>query len=249
MEAIYIMCIRQIKLFYRSTPRVIGSIIQPMLFLIALGLGLSPVFDQAGDIDYIQFLTPGIIGMSLLFGSMMTGVSIIWDKQFGFLKETLVAPVSRVHLLFGRCLGGAITSMLQGLIVLTLSAILLGYRLASFAVLPLFLLSMLLIALSFSLLGTVLAIKIDDMQAFPTIMNFLIFPMFFLSGAIFPIENLPPVVLMFTYINPMTYNVNLLRETMGFNLSSATLLNALIPIAFIIILLIVGSPLFRKMET
>ncbi|ACB84491.1 ABC transporter permease [Natranaerobius thermophilus] len=249
MEVIYIMMIRQIKLFYRSKPRMISSIAQPTLFLIALGLGFGPVFEQAGDIDYIQYLTPGIIGMTLLFGSMMNGMSIIWDKEFGFLKETLVAPVPRPSLLIGRCLGGAITSMLQGLIVFGLSYLIMGFRLNSIVALPLFLVVMLLIALSFTLLGTVIATKVDDMQAFPTVMNFLIFPMFFLSGAIFPIENLPNYVATITNLNPMTYGVNLLRNTINLDYTTANFLDTMVILALIILLIMIGSPIFNRIET
>ncbi len=250
MEVIYMMALRQMKLFYRSRPRVLGSIAQPTLFLLALGLGFGPVFEQAGEgIDYIQYLTPGIIGMSLLFGSMMNGMSIIWDKKFGFLKETLVAPASRVGLLIGRCLGGAVTSILQGLIVFTLSTLLLGYRLSHIWVIPLFVAVMLIIALLFSLLGTVIAAKVDDMEAFPTVMNFMILPMFFLSGAIFPIENLPSFVITITKFNPMTYGVNLLRGTMNLEYSLISLLDLGVLIILISILLGIGSSVFQKIET
>ncbi len=249
MEVVHIMIIRQIKLFYRSKPRVLGSIAQPTLFFLALGLGFGPVFEQAGDIDYIQYLTPGIIGMSLLFGSMMNGMSIIWDKQFGFLKETLVAPVPRPSLLIGRCLGGAITSMVQGFIVLFLSLILLGYQISHLSSVPLFLAVMLLIALMFSLLGTTIAVKVDDMQAFPTVMNFLILPMFFLSGAIFPVENLPGFVVPVTQFNPMTYSVNLLRSAINLDFTVVQILDLTVIVALIIMLLWIGSRLFQQIET
>lgn len=250
MEIIYTMIVRQMKLFYRSKPRVMGSIAQPTLFLLALGLGFGPVFETAGNnIDYIQYLTPGIIGMSLLFGSMMSGMSIIWDKKFGFLKETLVAPASRTYLLIGRCLGGAFTSIIQGLIVLLLSYILMGFRLPNLAMIPLFILIMLLIALTFALLGTVIAVKVDDMEAFPTVMNFLILPMFFLSGAIFPISNLPSLVIVITRFNPMTYGVNLLRESMNFNLTFGNFLDLGVLLILISLLLLIGNKLFKTIET
>lgn len=249
LDAILVMAMRQIKLFYRSKPRVLGSIAQPTLFLLALGLGFGPIFEQVGDIDYIQYLTPGIIGMSLLFGSMMNGISIIWDKDFGFLKETLVAPVPRSSLLIGRCLGGAVTSTLQGLVVLILSLLLMGYELGHPGAVPLLLVAMLVIALLFNLLGTVVAAKVDDMQAFPTIMNFLVLPMFFLSGAIFPIENLPSFVITITHFNPMTYSVNLLRETTSLHLTTSILLDGGIHLVLIAVLLLIGSLLFNKIET
>jgi len=249
METVFIMWQRQIKLFIRSKPRIIGSIAQPTLFLLALGLGFGPVFEQTGEMNYIQYLTPGIVGMSLLFGSMMHGMSVIWDKKFGFLKETLVAPSSRTALLIGRCLGGATSSIFQGVIVSALSALFLGYRLGHPATIPLLLFIMLAIALLFTLLGTIIASKIDDFEAFPTIMNFLILPMFFLSGAIFPIANLPSPVQLITRFNPMSYGVNLLRETMNFNLNPDLLTDAAVLLFLIVVLLIVGSKVFQNIET
>jgi len=249
LEIIYIMALRQMKLFYRSRPRVMGSIAQPTLFLLALGLGFGPVFEQAGGVDYVQYLTPGIIGMSLLFGSMMHGMSLIWDKKFGFLKETLVAPVSRIKILIGRCLGGAITSILQGIIVFTLSYLLMGYQVSHLASIPLFISVMLLIALLFSLLGTVIAAKVDDMEAFPTVTNFLILPMFFLSGAIFPISNLPSFIITITRFNPMTYGVNLLRGAMDFQLTPASVGDVSLLIILLLLLLFVGNSVFQKIET
>jgi len=249
LEVIYTMLIRQVKLFYRSRPRIMGSIAQPTLFLLALGLGFGPVFEQTGELDYIQYLTPGIIGMSLLFGSMMNGMSLIWDKKFGFLKETLVAPAPRTGLLVGRSLGGSTTSILQGLIVFTLSTILMGYRLGHVVVVPLVIVVMLTISLVFSLLGNIIAAKVDDFEAFPTVMNFLILPMFFLSGAIFPISNLPPVVITVTRLNPMTYGVNLLRGTMNLDLSLFNLVDAGVLLFLIAIFLVAGSSVFNKIET
>ncbi|MCF8012051.1 MAG: ABC transporter permease [Clostridiales bacterium] len=248
MESIYIMSLRRIKQFYRSKPRILGSIAQPVLFLVALGLGFGPVFEQAGGINYIQYLAPGIIGMTLLFGSMMNGMSVIWDKQFGFLKETLVAPVSRFNLLIGRCLGGAVTSIIQGVVVFFIS-LLMGYHISNLAVIPVVLIVMLLIAFLFTLLGTVIASKIDDMEAFPTIMNFLVLPMFFLSGALFPLKNLPLVIEAITRINPMTYSVDLLRATMNVSYGTSSVLDLGILLVLIILLLFWGSILFEKIQT
>ena len=249
MDAILIMLQRQVKLFFRSKPRILGSIAQPTLFLLALGLGFGPVFEQAGDTDYVQYLTPGIVGMSLLFGSMMNGMSLIWDKKFGFLKETLVAPASRTSLLVGRCLGGSLTSMFQGIVVLILSSLIMGYRLGHPAVIPLFIVIMLMIALLFSLLGTIIAARVDDFEAFPTVMNFLIMPMFFLSGAIFPIANLPSPVEIITRFNPMTYGVNLLRNTMSLDWTAGNIVDLLVLLTLIALLLIIGSRVFNRIET
>ena len=117
MSTIYILWLRQIKRYLRSRSRIIGSLGQPVLFLFALGFGFGPIFQKAGQGNYIQFLAPGIIAMSILFTSIFNGIEIIWDRQFGFLKETLVAPVSRIEIMLGRTLGGATVAVFQGVIV------------------------------------------------------------------------------------------------------------------------------------
>lgn len=246
-DAIFVMWQRQVKTFIRSKHRLIGSLAQPLLFLVAFGFGLGAMFKQAGGGDYIQFLIPGIIAMTLLFSSIMNGMSLIWDKQFGFLKETLVAPVSRTSLLIGRALGGATTSTLQGLLVFGIGFFM-GFRIQNWLLVPLGILFMFLIALLFTLLGTAIASKIEDMQAFPTIMNFMIMPMFFLSGALFPTTNFPSIIKMIVIINPMTYCVDLLKHTLGVGASFSFILDLSIVLGLIIILSLVGTKLFNKIE-
>lgn len=145
MRVIYILWLRQIKRFFRSKARIIGSIGQPLLFLVALGFGMGSIFEKAGEGNYISFLSPGIIAMTVLFSSIFTGVDVIWDRQFGFLKETLVAPVSRFKIVLGRTLGGTTTALFQGLIVLIIT-IPLGFR-PNWAMLPVGILFIFLIAL------------------------------------------------------------------------------------------------------
>lgn len=117
MKAVYIMWLREIKRFWKSKSRMIGSLAQLLLFLVALGFGFGPIFQKAGGGNYIEFLVPGIIGMTILFSSMFMGMQVIWDRQFGFLKETSVAPVSRYKIILGKTLGGATVALLQGLMV------------------------------------------------------------------------------------------------------------------------------------
>ncbi len=247
MEVIYIMWKRQVTLFWRSKPRVLGSIAQPLLFLIALGFGLGPVFERAGGVEYIQFLTPGIIAMTLLFGSMFSGMSLIWDRQFGFLKESLVAPVPRVKLLAGRTLGGATIAVLQGLLVLIVS-LLIGFRMENWLHLIPAVALMFMVSLFFTLLGTTIATRVKDMEAFPLIMNFLIMPTFFLSGALFPLEGLPPAIMLITQLNPLSYGVDALRLVLGgeavFGLWTDIGLFVLLTAG----MLFVGSRFFEKIE-
>jgi ABC-2 type transport system permease protein len=187
MQTIYILWLRQLKKYVRSKSRIVGSLAQPLLFLVSLGYGFGPVYQKAGQGNYLEFLAPGIIGMSIIFTSVFSGMELIWDRQFGFLKETLVAPVSRLNIMFGRTLGGATVATIQGTIVLGI-AILAGFRPVNLYLIPLALLTMLLIALLFTAMGTAIASNLEDMQGFHLIMNFLVMPLFFLSGAIFPLS-------------------------------------------------------------
>jgi len=210
MNAIYILWLRQIKRYLRSKSRIVGSLAQPLLYLLSLGFGLSPIFRRAGEGSYLEFLAPGIIGMSILFTSIFTGMEIIWDRQFGFLKETLVAPVSRFHIMIGRTLGGATIATMQGMIVFVMS-LAIGFRPVSFSVIPLALIVMILIALLFTALGTVIASFLQDMQGFQLIMSFLVMPIFFLSGALFPLDGLPKAISIVARIDPLSYGVDALR--------------------------------------
>lgn len=210
MTGIYILWLRQLKRFIRTKSRIIGALGQPIIFLLAIGFGFGPVYAKAGGGNYIQFLAPGIIVMTVLFTSIFTGLEIIWDKQFGFLKETLVAPVSRWQILLGKVLGGATVALIQGTLVFLITLVA-GFRPASLMSLPLGFLFLALVAIVSSAMGAVIAARLDDMQSFPLIINFLVQPLFFLSGAIFPLNNLPPALAVVTRINPFSYGVDGLR--------------------------------------
>src|SRR6202000_685316 len=162
MTAVYILWLRQLKRYTRSRSRIVASLGQPLLFLIALGFGFCPIYQKAGQGNYIQFLAPGVIGMTILFTSIFSGIELIWDRQFGFLKETLVAPVSRISIMLGRTLGGATTAFFQGVIVLLIT-LLLGFRPHIAMVIPA-LVFMFGIALVFTAFGTAIASKMEDMQ-------------------------------------------------------------------------------------
>jgi ABC-2 type transport system permease protein len=248
MNAIYILWLRQLKRYFRSKSRIVGSLGQPLLFLIALGFGLGPVFKQAGAGNYLQFLVPGVIAMSIIFTALFSGVEVIWDKQFGFLKETLVAPVSRLNIMIGRTLGGATVSVLQGLIVFIL-ALFTGFRPVSISLLPLAFVFMFLIALLFTALGTAIASILEDMQGFQLIMNFLVMPLFFLSGAIFPLqEGVPELLLTVAAIDPLSYGVDGLRDTLAGISHFGLHIDFLVLAAITAILLAIGSYLFSKIQ-
>lgn len=247
MKAIYILWLRQIKRYLRSRARIVGSLGQPILFLVALGFGFGPIYAKAGGGNYLQFLAPGVIAMSILFTAVFNGIEVIWDRKFGFLKETLVAPVSRFQIMIGRTLGGATVASIQGLIVLSLTFIF-GFRIENIFMLPVMILFMFLIALLFTAVGTAIASLLEDMHGFQLIMNFLVMPTFFLSGAIFPLENLPQAIHILTRINPLTYGVDGLRYSLiglsQFNFSIDLGVMVLVSLLFILI----GSYLFSKIQ-
>ena len=246
MTAIYILWLRQLKRFIRKKASIVGALGQPIIFLLAIGFGFGPVYAKAGAGNYIQFLAPGIIVMSVLFTSIFTGLEIIWDKQFGFLKETFVAPVYRLEILLGKTLGGATVAMIQGTLVFLITLIA-GFR-PNLTSLPLAFLFLFLVAVLSSALGAAIAARLDDMQGFPLIFNFLVQPLFFLSGAIFPIKNLPPALDFVTKINPFSYGVDGLRYAFdGVNVFSPVLRLSVLCGASLIILA-VGAYQFSKVQ-
>ncbi len=214
-NAIYSIWLREMLRFFRLKSRLVGSLASPFFFLafLAIGFGSSsaalPGMPQ--EINYVSFLTPGIIGMTLLFSSTFAGLSVLWDRQFGFLKEIMVAPVSRIAIVLGRTVGGSTTAIVQALIIL-FSGILLGMAVPSLQGLVLSLVFMILIAATFIGLGLAFASKMEDMSGFSLIMNFLIFPLFFLSGSLYPLDRFPPVIKTLAYLNPLTYGVDGLRH-------------------------------------
>src|SRR5450432_2191448 len=213
MQAIYILWLRELKRYTRSRAQIIASLGQPVLYLLVLGFGLGPVFQKAGGGSYLQFMAPGVIGMAVLFSSVFSGIALLWDRQFGFLKATLVAPIPRIEIMIGRALGSATTAMIQGLLV-TVVCLIAGFRPVSLAAVPLALLFLLLIAVVFSAMGTTIGSSMQDMQAFPIVMNFLVLPIFFLSGALFPLDHLPKALAIVTAMDPLSYGVDGLRTAL-----------------------------------
>ncbi len=247
MSTIYILWLRQVKKYFRSRSRMIGSLGQPLLFLIVFGFGFGSIYKRAGGGNYIQFLAPGIILMSVLFTAVFNGIELIWDRQFGFLKETMVAPVSRLNIMLGRTLGGATVATLQGIIVFVLTLIV-GFRPHNLWMLPIALLIVFLVALLFTTLGTAIASMLEDMQGFQLIMNFLVMPIFFLSGALFPLQGVPAILAIVAKGDPLTYGVDMLRWTLISVSTFGIVLDLLVIIVVTILLLIIGSYLFEKIE-
>jgi ABC-2 type transport system permease protein len=247
MSTIYVMWLREVKRFFRSKSRIVGALGQPLLFLLALGYGLGSVFQAAGQGSYIEFLAPGIIGMSIIFTSIFNGMQVIWDRQFGFLKETLVAPVSRLSIMFGRTLGGASVAALQGCLVLVLT-LFVGFHPYSWALVPAAVLVMLLVATLFSALGMMVASLLRDMQGFQLIMNFMVMPLFFLSGAIFPLSSAPPLLQLIARFDPLSYGIDAMR-TLLINESAYGLgLDITVLCGVTALFLVLGSYFFSKIQ-
>jgi ABC-2 type transport system permease protein len=243
---IYILWLRQIKRYFRSKSRMIGSLGQPIIFLIALGFGFGSIFSKAGGGNYIQFLSPGIIAMSIMFTAVFSGIELIWDRQFGFLKETMVAPVSRLAIMFGRTLGGATTATIQGIIVFIIT-VAIGFRPDIVAVLwGLFF--MFGIALVFTAFGTAIASTMEDMQGFGLIVNLVNMPLFFLSGALFPLDTAPAFIRWIAFFNPLSYGVDGLRAAFTGSSQYSIGVDATV-IAFVVVFFLsLGSWLFSRVE-
>ena len=246
IQAVYVMWLRQMKRFFRSKGRLVTTIIQPLFFLLILGSGFRSIATGLGG-DYLHFLAPGIITMAILFSSMFTGISVLWDKQFGFLQEVLVAPVSRISIIIGRTLGGATTALIQGFIILVI-AIGLGVPISSIFGLFLTVIIMILIAFSAVGFGLVLASKMQDFQAFPLIMNLIIMPLLFLSSAFFPVSQ-NQTMQTIAYVNPMFYMVDGLRGALiGANNILPIYIDFIVVIIFCIFMMAIGSYFFSKSE-
>lgn len=213
LDVVYILWLRQMKRYLRSRSRVLGAIGQPVLFLLALGYGIGSVYKKAGQGDYLQFLVPGIIVQTLLFSGVFWGIQILFDKRFGFLKEMLVAPVPRVKVLLGNALGGATISLFQAIMVFVI-AIVLGFRPENWAYIPLTLLIAIVLSVTLTSFGAGIASMVEDFQGFQGINNFLIFPLFFLSSALYPLNNVPAWLRIASEINPLSYTVDALRYSL-----------------------------------
>jgi ABC-2 type transport system permease protein len=247
MSAIYILWLRELKRYFRSRAQIVASLGQPMLYLLALGFGLEPVFRKAGNGSYMQFVAPGVIGMTVLFSSVFSGLGLLWDRQFGFLKETLVAPVPRIRIMAGKALGGATVAILQGLLVLA-ACLLVGFRPGNFAAIPVALLFMALIATVFASLGIAIGSKLENMQGFQLIMNFLVLPIFFLSGALFPLNNLPKALAAVTSFDPLSYGIDGLRAALIGVSHFGIATDILVLCCVGIVLMILGSYFFSKIQ-
>ena len=224
LRAFYIIGYREILRYWRDKPRIISSFARPLLFLFVFGSGLSPAMGglarglgsegleaALGEaIDYTKFIFPGVIGMNMLIASLMSGISIVWDREFGFLKEVLVAPISRAAVALGKTLGGSTIGVIQGLLILALAPSI-GVSVTPMMVIQLIPL-MLLASFATTSLGVLIAARMRTVESFGMIMNLLTMPMIFISGAMFPLRDLPSWMDFLVKINPVTYAIDPLRQ-------------------------------------
>jgi ABC-2 type transport system permease protein len=248
MNAIYVLWIRQLKRYVRSHARLVGALGQPLMFLIALGYGFGAIYRRAGEGNYIHFLVPGVIAQTILFTAVFSGSEVIWDRQFGFLKETLVAPVSRLQIMIGRTLGGATVAVIQGVLVMVICLIA-GFRPAHFFAIPLALGFMVLIALLFASLGMAIGSGLQDMQGFQLIMNFLVLPIYFLSGALFPLTGQGRIMSYVTKADPLAYGIDGMRNVLGSPLAAFDpRIDFLVLVVVGCVLLVFGAHRFNRIE-
>lgn len=249
-QAIYVMWLRQIKRFIRSKSRLVSTVLQPLFFLFFLGSGFRNASFQGVD-DYLSFLAPGIIAMAILFSSMFTGVSILWDRKFGFLQEVLVAPVSRFSIILGRTFGGATMALIQGSVILFISLIL-G---VSINMDNIFLVILFMIFTAFTAvgIGLVFASIMEDFQGFQLIMNLFILPLLFLSSAFFPVAR-DPMLKTIAMFNPLFYMVDGLRGSLLYEVSvgnevvNPPFIDILVVVLFCLMILSLGSYMFSRSE-
>ncbi|MEA3442610.1 MAG: ABC transporter permease [Chloroflexota bacterium] len=249
---IYTMWLRQIKRFLRVKARLASSILMPFLFLAFLGLPLSfmPAREIPGmpaGMSFLDFLAPGIVGMTLLFAATMSGASVIWDKEFGFLKEVLVAPVNRFSIILGRSLGGMTTAIIQALIIIGI-AVAMGVKLTGVSGFFLSIVFMILTCATFTGFGLILATRLGDTEGFMSIMNLIVMPIFFLSGAFFPLQTMPAGIRYIMYLDPLTYGVDGLRGTLVGGAAFPLWLDFVVLFVLSIILAGLGAYFFSKME-
>lgn len=247
MRVMYILWLRQVKRFFRAKSRMIGAVGQPLLFLLALGYGLGSVYQRAGQGNYLEFLVPGIMAQTVLFSAMFYGAMIMFDKQFGFLKETLVAPVSRTKIMLGGALGGATTAVIQGMLVFIIS-LAIGFRPEHWLAVIITVIILSLLAVAIACFSSGIGSFVEDMQGFQAINQFLVFPLYFLSGALYPLDHVPTWLRIIAEFNPMSYAVDAMRDTLIGQTHFGLMKDFVVLLATVLVLVAFGAYRFRHIE-
>jgi ABC-2 type transport system permease protein len=239
LYAIYVVVAREVIKFVRERGRLLSTLARPLLWLFLVGGGMSRLVSPDMGIPYMQFIFPGIIGMTILFSSIFSSISIIWDKEFGFMKEMLVAPVSRFSIVIGKALSGTVVSTLQAMMILLFFPFV-GLKLNFFQILSILSISVIL-SFCIASLGILIASFYENIESFSVIMNFIVMPMFFLSGAMYPVKILPPFISFFTKLNPLTYGIDALKHM---TFEEKSLLSHDFPLELNIAVIILSSIIF-----
>ncbi len=252
-ETIYTLWLREILRFVKSKSRVIGSGGQPLIWLAIIGVGFGSAFTFASGqhVSYITFMAPGIIGMTILFASIFTGVNIIWDRQFGFMKEILVSPVPRLGIVLGKIAGSTTVSLLAGLVVLAIVVIagVIPLGMLSIIGIAIALLFMIVISSIFVAIGVIIASTVSSIEAYNVIINFLVLPVFFLSGALFPLSNAPLWMKALAATDPLLYGVDGLRGSLIGIHNSPIYLDFVAVLAIAVFFIAIADIAFRKIQS
>ncbi len=242
--AFTVMVYRQLKNFLRARSRVVATLIQPMMWILLFGLGMGSVLNVGGPaatfirsvfegLDYTTFLATGVVGMSVFLGSFMSGISILWDKQLGFLKVTLVSHAPRSAIIIGRMVGDSIVTVIQA------TAIILVARAISSSItlvyIPIALAYCFILSICFASIGTTIALRMRSIEGFQTIMNFIVMPVMFLSGVFYPVDRLPTWAQIIAFVNPLTYGVDGIR----YWLTGASMMDPLKDLAILTIITVI----------
>jgi len=244
LSGLYAIWEREFRIFLREKSRVVASIISPLLWLFVFGSGLGSTV-TIKSLNYQTFIYPGIIVMSVLFTSIFYGAYVIWDKRLDFLKEVLVSPLSRTTIFFGKALGGVTDSVLQGTILILLGPLFgvhFGWNLI------LIYLFLFILVTSLVSIGLIFGSVIESPEGFGLIMSMVNFPLFFLSGALFPLDNLPTWLKVFTRLNPVTYGVDAIRGLMLGTYTFSLLTDFVVLLGFAIVMVLIGTYAFKKMK-
>jgi ABC-2 type transport system permease protein len=249
---IYVICMREFTKFFREKSRLLGTIARPLLWLFVVGNGMSALIRPQAGYSYLQFIFPGMIGMTILFASIFSSISIVWDREFGFMKEMLVAPISRLSIVVGKAISGTAISVAQAVIILVLIPFL-GISLSAGQFGGVVVIAVLL-SFCITSIGILIAARLTSFDGFNIIMNFLVMPMFFLSGAMYPVSSLPPALRQLTHVNPLTYGIDAFKHAL---LKDATpplgpefplIIDLAIVVAVSVVMLTLAALSFRRKE-
>jgi ABC-2 type transport system permease protein len=249
---VYVICLREFKKFFREKSRLLGTLARPVLWLFVVGNGMGSLIKPLAGFSYLQFIFPGMIGMTILFSSIFSSISIVWDREFGFMKEMLVAPITRLSIVIGKAISGTLISVAQAVIILVLIPFL-GIHITFRQFIEVLAVAH-LVSFCITSLGILIAVRLTSFDGFNIIMNFLVMPMLFLSGAMYPVTAMPSVLRQLTLINPLTYGVDLFKHVLLRNGTPplgpefSLTLDILFVTAISIILLSLAALSFRRRE-